>query len=282
MNHPRAMKAFTKTSLLVAMLAMPVVVMAQTPAPSDPDAPTPSAAVTPNQAPATPAVPTTPAATPTTPATPDGDLTAHKTKDGILFQCIAPAANTTVYLAGDFNNWADNVGGQVADAKYKMDGPTASGIYSKTVQLEPGVHKFKYIVNTTWTAADWVKEKDADDNGVIYISGAGDVLLKNPVSPDWKPVSKDGKTTFQVYYPMAKSVYVAGDFNTWGSNKDGVVSDASCAMKGPDANGVWQVTLPVGAGTHGYKFAIDGNAWEIDPNADKQDSGGNSVLEVAK
>jgi 1,4-alpha-glucan branching enzyme len=225
----------------------------------------------------------TPEATPTPPpAAAPADLTAHKTKDGILFQTIVLTPNTTIYLAGDFNTWANNTGGLITDPQFKMDGPDAKGVFSKTVHLDPGVHKFKFVVNGTWTAPDWAKERDSDDNGVIYVTGAGDVLPKNPVNPDWKPAQKDGKTTFQLYYPVAKAVYIAGDFNNWGNVKNDVVSDPGCALQGPDANGVWQISVPIGAGTHSYKFVIDGNAWEVDPNADKIDASGNSSIDVSK
>ena len=240
--------------LVLAVIMTPASVLAQTSA--APVAPTPPAAST--------------------------DLTAHKTKDGILFQTIVLTPNATVYLAGDFNSWAGNTAGQVTDAQYKMDGPDAKGVYSKTVVLDPGAHKFKFVINGTWTTPDWVKERDSDDNGTIYVTGAGDVVVKNPVSADWKPSQKDGKVTFQVYYPSAKAVYLAGDFNSWGNVKNDMVSDASCAMQGPDANGVWQTTVALSPGTHAYKFVIDGNSWEVDPNADKLDPQGNSSIEVTK
>ena len=240
-------------SLVIALAALPALVHGQT----DPGpAPAPAPSVNPN-----------------------ADVTAHKTKDGILFQYIAPA-NSTIYLAGDFNNWADNQQAQITDAKYKMAGPDANGIYSRTEVIAPGQHKFKFVVNGAWMAPDWAKERDADDNAIIYISNSGDVFLKNPVSNDWRPTYKDGKATFQLYFPSAKSVYLAGDFNSWGNNKDGVVTDASCAMQGPDANGVWTITVPLSAGTHSYKFAINGTTWSTDPNADKLDSANNSVFEA--
>jgi 1,4-alpha-glucan branching enzyme len=219
--------------------------------------------------------------TPTPPVTENADLTAHKTKDGVLFQ-VSSVATSTVFLAGDFNNWAGNTNSQISDMQYKMDGPDAKNVFSKTVKLDPGPHKFKFVIDGTWTAPDWVKERDTDGNGVIYTSGAGDVLLKNPVNSDWKPSQKDGKTTFQLYYPSAKSVYLVGDFNNWGSVKNDVVSDASCAMQGPDANGVWTMTVALSPGTHMYKFVIDGSAWEFDPNGDKLDAQGNSSIDVSK
>ena len=248
-----AAKTVSQMCLLVAMTLVPALVFAQTPTP-----PTPP------------------------PSAPPADLTAHKTKDGILFQTIILTANATVYLAGDFNNWADNTGGQITDAQYKMDGPDANHVYSKTVHLDPGAHKFKFVVDGAWTTPDWVKEHDTDGNGVIYVTGAGDAMPKNPVNSDWKPTQKDGKATFQLYYPSAKTVYLAGDFNSWGSVKNDVVSDASCAMQGPDANGVWQITVPLSPGTHAYKFVIDGNSWEVDPNGDKLDAQGNSSIEATK
>jgi len=214
-----------------------------------------------------------------------GDLAAKKTESGILFQCSAPGASA-VYLAGDFNNWADNVDGVISDAKHKMDGPDASGVWQKIVNLSPGTHKFKFNVGggkDGWLAPEWAK-LDGDGNALIEITEAGDVAGQTVAgtAPPSEPKSGEQggqKVTFHFSAPDASNVYLAGDFNNWADNKDGAVSDSKYAMsKGDD--GVWKTEAALTPGRHSYKFVVDGSRWENDPGTSEKDSSGNSVVEV--
>ncbi len=54
-----------------------------------------------------------------------------------------------------------------------------------------------------------------------------------------------------------KDVYLAGTFNDW--------KPSALKMDGPDARGEFSLTLPLGAGTHEYKFVLDGKHWRSDP-----------------
>lgn len=80
--------------------------------------------------------------------------------------------------------------------------------------------------------------------------------------------------TFKPETPV-KEVYVAGDFNGW--------NPKASKMDGPDANGVFSVTLPLSGGRYGYKFVADGQ-WFSDPkNPNKVPDGFqgfNSILEL--
>lgn len=211
------------------------------------------------------------------------ELAAKKTDDGILFQCSAPGA-TAVYLAGDFNSWAEANNGVISDEKYKMSGPDSDGLWRKTVTLTPGVHKFKFSIGGTaegWFAPEWAA-KDSEGNGLITVAEDGAVSTHAPtsaaVTPEEKSADASGaKTTFTVTAPDATTVYLAGDFNGWGDNKDGVVADAKYAMiKGED--GIWKTVVALPAGKHAYKFVVDGNKWEADPTAPDKDADGNSVV----
>jgi hypothetical protein len=213
------------------------------------------------------------------------ELVAKKTDGGILFQCSAPGASA-VYLAGDFNNWADNSDGVISDAKHKMDGPDANGVWQKTVSLSPGAHKFKFNLGGSkegWFAPEWAKQ-DNDGNGLIEISDAGDVAglaaASAPTASEPKTEEQGGqKVTFHFTARDASTVYLAGDFNNWADNKEGAVSDSKCAMtKGDD--GVWKTEATLTPGRHSYKFVVDGSHWENDPGTSEKDSSGNSVVEV--
>lgn len=155
------------------------------------------------------------------------DLAAKKTDDGTLFQCSGPGA-TAVYLAGDFNNWAEDHAGVISDAKYKMDG--ARRKWALEENRHAGGHKFKFSIGGVaegWFAPDWAK-KDSEGNGLITITSEGAIAVDAAMAPAPAPASADSglgqgwqTVTFHYTAPGASTVYLAGDFNSWGENKDG-------------------------------------------------------------
>jgi 1,4-alpha-glucan branching enzyme len=68
---------------------------------------------------------------------------------------------------------------------------------------------------------------------------------------DGAPVS----THFSYNAPNATTVGLAGEFNSW---------QPVAMTKGAD--GAWTADVPLAPGEYGYKFVVDGNDWEIDPN----------------
>jgi len=62
-------------------------------------------------------------------------------------------------------------------------------------------------------------------------------------------------THFSYRAPTATSVGLAGEFNSW-----------QPAPMTKDANGNWNLDVPLAPGEYGYKFFVDGNDWEFDPN----------------
>lgn len=63
--------------------------------------------------------------------------------------------------------------------------------------------------------------------------------------------------TFRLSRPSARSVAVAGTFNTWNSS-------AAALRRGAD--GVWSVSLKLAPGKYEYRFVVDGE-WISDPAA---------------
>ena len=59
-------------------------------------------------------------------------LLPRKEKAGVLFQCYAPDARV-IYLAGDFNGWANNKNSAITDPQFAMQGPDANGVWRKVV-----------------------------------------------------------------------------------------------------------------------------------------------------
>lgn len=60
---------------------------------------------------------------------------------------------------------------------------------------------------------------------------------------------------FTLSQPDAAAVYIAGDFNKWGTEE--------VKMK-KDKNGNWKAKLKLQPGTYQYKFVVDGK-WIEDP-----------------
>ena len=209
-------------------------------------------------------------------------LAVQKSDDGVLFQCQTNGARV-VYLAGDFNEWAHNQGGRISDAAFAMSGPDTNGVWRKVVKLDAGTYRFKFNLDgdpTGWFAPDSIDERDADGNAILRVKSAGEVVARGAHNSAWKPQRTDRGVLLQCYAPNAHIVYLAGDFNGWARNRDGLVFDPQFAMRGPDSNGVWRADVDLPFGRHLYQFVIDGDQWKSDPNADESDAEGHSVLVV--
>jgi 1,4-alpha-glucan branching enzyme len=209
-------------------------------------------------------------------------LAPKKSDKGVLFQFEAPDA-AEVHLAGTFNNWLSNQEGRITDKSGLMVRDAGKDIWSTTVKLPPGRHRFKFVVvdtssNEHWLVPDFIEEKDDDGNGILWVSSNGAVSMSGGPKGGLKPVvKKDGDVTFQFWSPQAGIVYLAGDFNNWADNQDGKVLQNAAAMEGPDADGVWRKTVPLRAGVHHYQFVIDGDTWVRDPNEEDRE-GDHSLL----
>jgi 1,4-alpha-glucan branching enzyme len=205
-----------------------------------------------------------------------------KVDGGIQFTIHAPKAEK-VYLAGSFNNWANNEEGVITEALFAMEGPDEKGLWTKVIPLDPGEHQLKICLNGKsdgWRAPYWARQLDEEGNAIITVTPGGDPLVQSDRNDKWKPRIADGKVTFYVYRPQAKAVYLATDFNNWANNNNGIVTEEQFAMEGPDKDGVWTKTVVAGSGRIAYQFVINGNSWEADPNVLKRDAENHSVLVV--
>ena len=61
---------------------------------------------------------------------------------------------------------------------------------------------------------------------------------------------------FSAYYPQAKSVHLAGDFNNWQPSKNPMQNIGS---------GMWQCKVSLSRGTYRYRLVVDGK-WQQDPS----------------
>ena len=195
---------------------------------------------------------------------PSGVAGPQITKEGVKFLYYAPEAKE-VYLAGDFNNWADNVGGVVSNKDHLMT-KRKDGMWEKTLSLSPGKYKYKFVIDGN----NWVKDPfgedamDEYDNSIIKVFPYGVKSLGPEVLPT-------GEVRFTYYAPNAKKVCLSGEFNNW-STTDTMVKD--------DKTGLWEKKIKLGKGEYKYKFIVDGE-WIKDPfGEDAHDEYDNSIVKI--
>ena len=71
-----------------------------------------------------------------------------------------------------------------------------------------------------------------------------------------KPETKKYLAFFKLTTPEAKTVYLAGNFNNWRASNSAIMTKLN--------DGTWIKKIPLPAGTHRYRFVVDGK-WVEDP-----------------
>jgi 1,4-alpha-glucan branching enzyme len=181
---------------------------------------------------------------------------------------------TSVVLAGEFNNWADNEDGKVTGHTEWLLKSDGSGNWTLTVPLAPGKYRFKYVIDG---GARWEKDRrlppTSDDNSLIEVKAA---------APEGSGATAGGNgVTFLYTDAKATTVHLAGDFNGWLDNEDGKVTGHGEWLLQNDGSGHWKLTTSLTPGRHRFKYAIDGGArWETDPRMPVA-TDGNSVMDVS-
>lgn len=94
--------------------------------------------------------------------------------DRVLFRFGAPAHTDLVYLAGSFNNFANNKGGVVTDDQFAMTSADGNRWF-KWVLVDPKIEKYKFVVidqdgASRWKADPQGTELDARGNTVVDFS----------------------------------------------------------------------------------------------------------------
>ncbi len=175
------------------------------------------------------------------------------------------ASAQSVHLAGEFNGWLDNVDGKVTGHPEWLLHNDGSGNWTLTVPLAVGRHAFKYVIDG---GARWEHDPHmpiaSDDNSIIEVLALGTA-----------PVPRSGAgVSFSYSDPVAKSVFVAGEFNQW--------SITANPMR-KNQQGIWTATIPLKPGKYLYKLLVDGT-WKADPSSPDGDDDGfggkNSIKNV--
>jgi 1,4-alpha-glucan branching enzyme len=208
----------------------------------------------------------------------------EKVAGGWRFGFDQPAARS-VHLAGSFNNWSTS-----ADAMQKG----ADGRWTLVKDLPAGSHQYKFVIDGSDWKTDPANPNSTDDgfggkNSLLTVGAAGAAVAPaaaapaaaapaptTPAAAGGGPTQVDGGWRFSVDLPAAQSVHLAGSFNGWSTSADPMTKDAQ---------GRWTLVKNLPAGSHQYKFVIDGGKqWQEDaanPNgADDGYGGKNSLLVV--
>lgn len=133
-----------------------------------------------------------------------------------------------VILTGSFNQWDE----QALNMQKTSDG------WALTLNLSPGTHAYKFIIDGDWTHDKRNPEK-------VYNEFGGYNSVIEVLAP----------TVFRLpNFRGAKEVYLAGTFNDWNSK----------ALPMKQAGDHWEVCIDLKGGKHQYKYVVDGE-WILDP-----------------
>ena len=232
----------------------------------------------------------TPQIVPATTSAPD---TSHagaplRAGDAVLFRLRAPADAAQVFVAGSFNNWADNQNGAVTDAKFALT-DAGDGHFTGYALVEPQVESYKFVVldkagNFTWIADPNVAKTDEQGNSEVDFSKIE--RLAPAANREGAPIRQGDAVLFRFRAPAgAAKVFVAGSFNDFAQANAGVITGDKYAMT-PGANGLYTRRESIGAATEKYKYVVlgaDGQfTWMSDPFVKATDDDGNSVVDFSK
>lgn len=92
-----------------------------------------------------------------------------------------------MYLAGNWNNWANNNNGFVSDEKFELS-ETTNGLWKISVPLTYGVWAFKIVVNNNQWMTPQGFQTDSNGNALFWLDDNG--VEKQPPAP------KSSQSTF--------------------------------------------------------------------------------------
>ena len=108
-------------------------------------------------------------------------------------------SGSTVYLAGSFNDWSTST--------TKLT--KSNGIWSTTVNLDPGVYEYKYIVDGEWVADPGQSLMGGYDGNSVVVVPTGD------------EATDTGKITVKLHFYRESGDYDGWDVWYWGSETSG-------------------------------------------------------------
>jgi len=190
----------------------------------------------------------------------------------VTFRFAPPTVAETVTVAGTFNDWNSFAA--------LMRGTNENGVWEITLELSPGTHQYKYVVD----GSSWLTDESADEFAEDGFGGRNSVLRvgTEPMSVGVQGGSEDTEIGTEVtfrYRPGdedVNAVSVAGSFNEWDA--------AAHPLSDADGDGIWEAVLRLAPGDHAYQFVIDDDRGVGDDSAPKHEDDGfggrNALLTV--
>ncbi len=169
----------------------------------------------------------------------------------VTFNFEGNGAETSVLVAGDFNDWATE--GEKAIQLAKDE----NNLWTITKQLPYGRYAYKFVVDGNWIADPLNPQTEDDGYG-------GQRSILNITDPDPK-----------------RTVTLVGSLqNELGSSSDWNPGDSHTNLAAM-GNGFYQLTGNLPAGTYEYKIAINGS-WDENYGANGEASGANILLTLER
>lgn len=156
--------------------------------------------------------------------------------DKVLFRFVAPPDAEKVFLAGSFNQWADNDHGRIADDRFAMRRSPA-GTWYQWVELPAGTYSYQYVAQNAdggqkWMRDPYVSGSDAGGNTTLDFSTVASLrsspwpsalplrgvkLLTWPETPDMRLDVRPGKVWVQPGQPNVLIVKAGADDDSAGA-----------------------------------------------------------------
>ena len=157
----------------------------------------------------------------------------------------------SVSVRGSFNGWGETA----------ME-PGGEGIWSVTIDLEPGEYQYKYFINGEWPgdmsswldgepadplAEDYVDDGYGGQNAVRIVGGAPKVETEREPAP---PLAEGSA---RIRYHRPKGGYGGWGLHVWGDTEESVLWTEPLPPAGQDPYGLyWDIRLTEGAAEVGF------------------------------
>ena len=168
---------------------------------------------------------------------------------------------TTVHVNGEFTGWCGSCGNEATD-------PDGDGIYSITMDLEPGSYFWKYTVDG-WggqegfdSAVDGCTAANGDnfDRQIVVEEGSDPIEVTYCWNSCESTACEPPTTTLVTFnvnmnaYGLAdgQTVHVNGEFTGWCGSCGNEATD-------PDGDGIYSITMELEHGSYFWKYTVD--AW---------------------
>lgn len=199
---------------------------------------------------------------------------SHATE--VVFRFAPGDGVLSVTVAGYFNEWSTSA--------TPLEDKDGDGVWETTVDLTPGRHPYKFVVDGSEWLTDGSASEFEDDgfggkNSVLVVGDSRLLVdgVRATIASDGSVTPEETAVRFR-YRPGddARTVSVAGTFNGW--------STSATPMEDRDGDGVFETVFRLPPGRQAYKFVVDGSNWITDETASAFEDDGfgglNSIVDI--